>query len=308
MSYLMPTQLTDHLWVAQSEFFCTNSGVFLSNGEALLIDPCMRPEEIDALAGWVAAQGAAPRWLVLTHSHWDHILGPERMRGVRTLAHAEYPAVVERERAGIQAEVAKWEARLGRQRAEPFPVPLPDEIVSDGHTLALGGLELRLLHVPGHAADQLAVYAPGSGCLWASDILSDLEIPFVSHDLDAYERTLARLEKLDSAVLVPGHGHPTRDAAEIRARFSEDRAYLAELRERVTRAVQQGLALEEAVAGCAAMRYRRPDENAQPHRLNVESAYLALGGQGDRRRAGWEQDWSLAEGAGEPNEQSEGNP
>jgi glyoxylase-like metal-dependent hydrolase (beta-lactamase superfamily II) len=304
----MPIRLTEHLWYAQSEFFHTNSGVFLSEGEALLIDPCMRPEEIDTLAGWVRAQEARPRWLVLTHSHWDHVLGPERMPGVRTLAQAKYPAAVARDRAGIQAEVAQWEARLGRQRAEPFRVPLPDETFEDDHGLKLGGLELRLLHVPGHAPDQLAVYAPESGCLWASDILSDLEIPFVADDLGSYERTLARLEALRLRVLVPGHGHPAKDPAEIQTRFDEDRAYLAELRERVTRAVEQGLAVEETVALCADMPYRRPDENAQPHRLNVESAYLALGGKADARRVGWGQDWSLSAEAGKPNEESEGNP
>jgi glyoxylase-like metal-dependent hydrolase (beta-lactamase superfamily II) len=303
----MPTQLTDHLWYAQSEFFYTNSGVFLSEGEALLIDPCMRPEEIDTLAAWVEAQGARPKWLVLTHSHWDHILGPERLPGVRTLAQAEYPAVAARDREGIRAEVEKWEARLGRRRAEPFRVPAPDEIVHDGHKLILGGLELWLLHVPGHAADQLAVYAPESGCLWASDILSDLEIPFVSHDLGAYERTLARLEMLEPRGLVPGHGHPTMNPAEIQTRFDEDRAYLAALRERVTRAVEQGLGVAEAVALCADMPYRRPAENDPPHRLNVESAYLALGGQADARRVGWGQDGSLTTEANEPKDADEGN-
>ncbi|MCC6189536.1 MAG: MBL fold metallo-hydrolase [Anaerolineales bacterium] len=283
----MPAQLTPNLWYAQSEFFHTNSGIFLSDGQALLIDPCMRPEEIDALGGWVAAQGAVPRWLVLTHSHWDHILGPERLRGVRTLAQAEYPAAVARDREGIQDQVAEWEARLGRRREAPFAPPLPDETFVDDYALSLGGLSLRLLHVPGHAPDQLAAYEPAGGCLWASDILSDLEIPFVSHDLGAYERTLARLETLRLDVLVPGHGHPTTEPAEIRVRLDEDRAYLAELRERVTRAVTQGLGPAEAVALCADMAYRRRGENAEPHKLNVESAYLALGGQGDARELGW---------------------
>jgi glyoxylase-like metal-dependent hydrolase (beta-lactamase superfamily II) len=303
----MPTQLAPRLWYAQSEFFFTNSGVFISDGQALLIDPCMRPEEIDALAGWVAAQGARPEWLVLTHSHWDHILGPERLPGVRTLAQAEYPAVVARDREGIQAEVAKWEARLGRQRAEPFRVPLPDVTFEDESALDLGALALRLLHVPGHAPDQLAVYAPEGGCLWAADILSDLEIPFVAHDLGAYERTLARLEALPLRVVVPGHGHPTRDPAEIQTRFDEDRSYLAELRERIAGAVEQGLGIDDVVARCASIPYRRPAENAQPHRLNVESAYLALGGAADPRRVGWAQDWSLQPGDDEPEKANGGN-
>jgi hypothetical protein len=64
----------------------------------------------------------------------------------------------------------------------------------------------------------------------------------------------------------------------------------------VGRVVREGRNVEEAVAACEAMTYRRRDANAFYHRLNVESAYLELGGQADARRVGWRQDGSLKEG------------
>ena len=79
--------------------------------------------------------------------------------------------------------------------------------------------------------------------------------------------------------LVPGHGHPTANLAEIKTRWDEDQAYLTELRARVSRAVERGAALPEAVGACADMRYRNPAENSGPHHLNVESVYIELGGQ-----------------------------
>ncbi|MCC7361899.1 MAG: MBL fold metallo-hydrolase [Anaerolineales bacterium] len=284
-----PALLTPTLLVAQSEFFLTNSGAFVSDGAALLIDPCLRPEEIDALPAAVAALGAAPQAVLLTHSHWDHILGPERLPGVPVIAQARYPVCAAQSSAALLRELGEWEARTGRQRAAPFAAPVPDQLVFYDHPLRLGALDLRLLHVPGHAADQLAVYDPAGGALWASDILSDVEIPFVADNLSAYERTLANLATLDLRVLVPGHGHPTTDSANIQTRLSEDRAYLSELSERVARAVRQGLSAEATVELCASIPYRRPEQNAGPHRLNVESAYLELGGEGDRRALGWSQ-------------------
>jgi hydroxyacylglutathione hydrolase len=283
-----PTPFTPDLWVAQSDYFLTNSGIFLSEGQALLIDPCLRRGEIDAIADFVRAQGAAPRWLVLTHSHWDHVLGPERFPGVRTIAQARYPDVVRRDGAAIAAQVVKWEAEAGQTRAGGFGVPLPDETFEAEHTLALGRLALRLLHVPGHAPDQLAVYEPVRGCLWSSDILSDVEIPFVSDNLAAFERSLAALADYDLRRLVPGHGHPSADPAEIQTRLSEDRAYLAELRQRVARSIERGQTLDRTIAACADMRFRRPAENAEPHRLNVESVYWELGGPVDRSQTGWQ--------------------
>src|SRR5713101_3636672 len=124
---MRPRQVSPGLWVSQSDYYLTNSGVFISEGQAVLIDPCMRRDEIDAIAEFVHARGALPQWLVLTHSHWDHVLGPERFPGVRTIAQARYPDVVARDAQKIAAEVSKWEAEAGQTRVTPFSVPLPDQ-------------------------------------------------------------------------------------------------------------------------------------------------------------------------------------
>jgi glyoxylase-like metal-dependent hydrolase (beta-lactamase superfamily II) len=284
-----PTPLSPDLWVAQSDYWATNSGIFLSDGQAVLIDPAVSVDEIDAIARFVSQQGAEPKWLVLTHSHGDHVLGPERFPGLRTIAQARYLDMVARDQDRIAAGIAKWEADMGRTRQTAFSVPVPDETFKVERTLKVGRLALRLLHVPGHAADQLAVYEPERRCLWASDILSDLEIPFVSDSLAAYERTLATLAGYDVRLLVPGHGRATSDPAEIQARLADDRAYLAELRERVGQAVRSGKSVAEAVSECAGMRLRRPAENARPHQLNVESVFIELGGQADPRQVGWDE-------------------
>jgi glyoxylase-like metal-dependent hydrolase (beta-lactamase superfamily II) len=280
--------------VAQSDFFATNSGLFVSRGEAALVDPAMRPAEIDAIAQQAASLGVAPRWLVITHSHWDHVLGPERLPGIPVVAHARYAEVAARGAAVIAHEVSRWEVAAGLPaRPAPFAPPPADVLAESGHTLEVGALRLELIPVPGHAADQVAVYEPESACLWAADILSDVEIPFVSHRLAEYELTLERLAALDVRALVPGHGQPTAHPAEIRQRLAHDRAYLAELRARVARVVAQGGALAAAREACAGIEFRYPAENAGPHRLNVESAYLELGGVAGARQVGWQQSESV---------------
>ena len=285
------TQLTSHLWIVQSRSLKLNSGIFLSREAACLIDPGLYPEEIDDLARFVTERGARPEWIVLTHSHWDHVLGPERFPGVKTIAHVNYLAEVEQYDAEIRREISRWEQKAGVKRETPFVIPRPDETFAIETTLAVGALTLRLTHVPGHAADQLAVYHAESGTLWASDILSDLEIPFVSDNLAAYERTLAMLAAWDIRALVPGHGNATTDRAEIQTRLDEDRIYLSEMRARVERAIQQGKSVEETVAACADMEYRHRADNEFSHRLNAESAYLELGGVADPRKVGYKQDW-----------------
>lgn len=286
------TQFTETLWVVHSqtmEYF--NAGAWISQGEALLIDPGVLPHEIDLLAQTVREQGAQPVALLITHNHWDHVLGPEHFPGVKVLAHNNYPQLTARYAEKIKYKVENWERENNVPRQEPFQIPTADSLFGEQAEIQIGALTLQLHHVPGHAADQLAVYHPGTQTIWTSDILCDTEIPFVSHNLGIYQQTLAALARLPISALAPGHGWETQDPANIQARFTEDRAYLAGLHQRVQAALHSGLSLEQTVAACADLPYRLKDEMEPYHCLNVESAYLELGGQADPREVGWDRDW-----------------
>ena len=283
-----PIPLTPQLWVLPSRAMAYNAGVLTSAGQVWLIDPGPHPDET-ASASTLAASLGTPVGIVLTHSHWDHILGPERLPDLPVVAHAHFAATLSAHQETTLAMIARWEQRFGYVRAAPFRMPRLHATIQDAQEIVVGDLALTLLHIPGHAADQVAIFAPSSGMLWAADTLSDTEIPLVSHSLSAYEATLARLAALPIQALVPGHGAPTTDRAEIHRRLDADRAYLDDLRRRVARAVSAGAAVAEAVTMCATMTFRSPVANAGAHRLNVESVYLELGGDADATQVGWAQ-------------------
>jgi len=280
-------RLTNTLWVKRSQAMAYNCGAVISAGRAALIDPGLGRAGVAMLADLLAAEGATLERIIITHSHWDHILGPELLPPAPILAHAAFGQSLAADQAYTLKAIARWEASQGAARGAPFVPPTPDELVEDGHELALGDLTLHLVHVPGHAADQVAIYEPASAVLWAADILSDLEIPFVSHSLAAYEAALQRLARLEIRALAPGHGVPTTDPAEIARRIAEDRAYLAELRARVQAVVDAGGTIAQAVAACATMPFKHPEQNEFQHQLNAESAFIELGGAADPARFGW---------------------
>ena len=281
-------RLTPDFWLAQSELYATNSGIWLSQGQACLVDPGLLPVEIEAIVTFLAEQEAEPQTIILTHSHWDHLLGPARLTGAEVIAQANYVDQVSGEKGRrLQRQIADWEAGLDIAREGPFVAPQPDTLFEDTLDVNVGKHVLELRHAPGHSPDQLVIYWPDEALLWAADMLSDLEIPYVIHNLAAYERTLAMLSTWEVGTLIPGHGQFTSASGEIRTRIAQDRVYLKALRERVTQAVGQGQSVAETVASCADMRYRYPDENAGPHRLNVETVYLELGGEADPTQVGW---------------------
>lgn len=275
----MFTKLTAQMYVAQSRLYHMNSGVFVSGDQALLIDPCLFPDEIQAMVDFVAEQLLRPHAVLITHSHWDHIFGPPFFPDVPMIAHDCYEAEVESDRENILHNVQRWERAYDVQWPRPFVIPSPNQIVEHDRQLQLGDCQLRLLHIPGHAADQLAVYHEESATLWAADLLSDMEIPFIFDSLFAYESTLSRLARLEIHTLIPGHGQPTQDHEEIANRFLHDRQYLTQLREHIETAVEKGETVEEALVACASMSYRIPEENRDPHQRNVRFVYDELSGR-----------------------------
>ncbi|HQF00193.1 MAG TPA: MBL fold metallo-hydrolase, partial [Anaerolineae bacterium] len=252
-------QLTPSLWVTQSPLFATNSGIFMEARQACLIDPGITPEEIRGIARFVLEQGATVQALILTHSHWDHLLGPEHFPGAKIITQLEYKNSVAQRGEAILQQVSRWETQANILRSQPFTLPRPTLAFESRLYLMGGDHTLQLLPAPGHAADQLVIYEATTGMLWAADMLSDVEIPFVSHSLSAYEETLARLATLDVQVLIPGHGTPTTIPAEIQARFDADRSYLKALRERVRAAIADGKTLAETVALCADIPFHHPE-------------------------------------------------
>jgi glyoxylase-like metal-dependent hydrolase (beta-lactamase superfamily II) len=289
------SQLTPHLFARHCRALHYNTGVLISEGEAALIDPGLFAEDFDALRALLREQRAEPRWLILTHSHWDHILGPEQFPGLTVVAHNRYRDFARRDAEDICWALEDWWRRVNVRRDSRFVMPLPDVTVGDSGTLRLGGITLELRHVPGHAADQLAIYHPESGALWASDILSDTEIPYISDNLRDYGLTLEKIAGWDIRTLVPGHGSWTSEAEEIHARIMGDQAYLWELGVHVAAALRAGRSIEETVVACAEIPYRRYPNCEFDHQLNVESVYLELGGQADSKRYGWNKDWKNAE-------------
>ncbi len=279
--------LNPYLWVTQSPIFATNSGILIDAAQACLIDPGITTEEIRGIARFVLEKGASVQTIILTHGHWDHLLGPEHFPGVKIIAHLEYENSLTHHGEAILKQINQWEAEAGILRTQPFNLPRPTLAFEGVLHVRVGERNLRLLPAPGHAADQLVVYEAEEKMLWAADMLSDGEIPMVSHSLSAYEETLAQLAALEVQTLIPGHGTPTTDSTEIQARLDGDRDYLQRLNAQVREAVRAGKSLAETVGLCAVMPFRQPPDNIGPHHLNVESAFVELGGVIDMPHVGW---------------------
>ena len=183
--------------------------------EAAVVDPSGDATELrHALAGL----GARCTAILVTHGHWDHLVG------VADLA----------EGTGAPVYMAEGERALLESPGEFTPAGIslrphtPDVLLQGSETIEVAGIPFDVLAVPGHSPAHLAYYA--DGCLFSGDVLfagsvGRTDLPGADWDtLMASIRSLVQAYPPET-VVYPGHGVVTTLGDELARN-----PFLAELR------------------------------------------------------------------------------
>jgi glyoxylase-like metal-dependent hydrolase (beta-lactamase superfamily II) len=181
------------------------------------------------------------RAIVLTHGHSDHVGFAERARRERgwpvwvhevdaALARGEVPnpaAGGGSMRVGPMLRFGWWALRHGL-----FRVPHLGQVAAygDGATLDVPGAP-RVIHVPGHTPGSAALHFAGYDALFVGDAMCTYAVstgrpgpqvaPF-SADAAQALASLARLEGVGAALVLPGHGEAFRGGAAEAVRLARE--------------------------------------------------------------------------------------
>jgi glyoxylase-like metal-dependent hydrolase (beta-lactamase superfamily II) len=245
------------VWVRQSRAFQMNSVALLDPAHAVLVDPGVLPSEIDDIAARVRAIGPAAVTLVMTHAHWDHVLGRAHWPAARVIAHDRFAADLERTMQWVDAEAGKIGAEHGEKYARSFEPFRANERVSGQHFSRIGPWRVVFRDAFGHSDSQLSLHLPEQRVLIAADMLSDIEIPTLNVPAPIYLATLGALEPLFTGgaveTLIPGHGTVAHGHDVASERLRRDLAYLETLDREVGAARRAGVSLAETRQRLAGM-------------------------------------------------------
>ncbi len=176
-----------------------------TSDEAVVIDPSGDAVDLRLELARIGARCAA---ILITHGHWDHLLGvAELAEGTEAPLH-----MAEDERALLENLPDLVPAGV---HARAYT---PDVLLKGDETLELAGISFETLRVPGHSPGHLAYYA--DGCLFSGDVLFAGSVGRTDLPGADWETLVGSLRTLTDrlppeTVVYPGHGPPTTLGAEL---------------------------------------------------------------------------------------------
>jgi glyoxylase-like metal-dependent hydrolase (beta-lactamase superfamily II) len=150
------------------------------NGEAAVIDPSW---DLDKIFQTLKKNNWRAKYIINTHTHFDHVIGNEQ---VAELTGAK---VVQHKNSQLEKDIA----------------------VSDGDTIEIGHIRLRVLYTPGHSKDSICLLLDDQFILTGDTLFvgncGRVDLPG-SDAKEMYDSLFNRLAKLDENLVVyPGHNY-----------------------------------------------------------------------------------------------------
>lgn len=181
--------------------------------ECVIIDPgCNGSSEPERVVKFVEEKGLKPVKILLTHGHFDHVMGLEYISkkwGLKTYVHPEDRPLIEK--------ASRYGSAFGID-IEPFSGEYVD--LHDGDTVTFGKSALRVIATPGHSRGSCCFFDEDSATLFSGDTLfagsigrSDLEGGDYDQLIDSIMTRLATLPA--GTEVLPGHGLSTTISYEL---------------------------------------------------------------------------------------------
>lgn len=150
------------------------------SGDAAIIDPSW---DLDDVFHALKKNGLKAKYVINTHTHFDHVLGNEQV------AEVTGAKIIQHENSKLQKDIA----------------------VKDGDTIEVGSIKMKVMHTPGHSKDSMCLILDDQ-LIFTGDTLfvgncGRTDLPG-SDPAEMYHSLFDKLAGLDEKLVVyPGHNY-----------------------------------------------------------------------------------------------------
>lgn len=172
------------------------------SGEAAIVDPGLFTGEVEK-----AAQEYKIKYILLTHGHFDHILGAYALKqatGATVAVHTlDAPCLYDAKKSladGVDRRITQQEMNA-------------DLLFNDGDSLNIGKNEIKIMHTPGHTQGSVCFIIESERTIITGDTLFCMTVgrsDFEGSSPEALAESVRRLVALEGDYRVlPGHNRET---------------------------------------------------------------------------------------------------
>ena len=182
--------------------------------ECVIVDPGMQNANENArLEKFITEKGLTPKMVLLTHAHFDHIMGLafiEKRWGVPVMMNSADKRLL----ADAEKYFKMWEAEAELPSEETIDV-------EDGQSISFGNTKIMAIATPGHTRGGMSYYVPKDNLLFTGDTLFAGSIGRTDLPGGDYDQLMeSLLDKLiptvdRDATVLPGHGYSTTIVQEL---------------------------------------------------------------------------------------------
>ena len=176
------------------------------SGKACLIDS---PEYDDEITNIISSKGLSLEYIMLTHGHFDHILGANAFRektGEKIVIH-------ELDTEYLEDPDKSMTSLYGNETVSA------DVLLKDNDILTFGDISFRVIHTPGHSKGSSCFICENETIMFSGDTLFKNGIGRYDFYGGNYTTLMESLQKLKSInenyTIYPGHGDNTTLENEI---------------------------------------------------------------------------------------------
>ena len=195
-----------------NSFLTRCSIVWDEDGNCAIIDPgCSSPKELGILTGSIEKKGLKPICIMLTHGHFDHILGTSAV----AKQYGDLPVYIH--------PAEKHTLENNDYFCLCFGVPKPEAFmtidIKEGDIIEAGSLRFEVIETPGHTKGGISYLERSGKMLFSGDTLFAGAIGRTDHPGGDYDKLMesifTKLLHLEGETrVIPGHGPCSEIATE----------------------------------------------------------------------------------------------
>ena len=288
---IQAVQLAQGVWFVQGNSalgstgnrnFISNAGFFVTDEGVVVVDALGSPALAQELLREIhRVTPQTLRYVVVTHYHADHIYGLQTLAqaGAKVIGHASAREYLNSDTAQRRLEASRIDLAPWID-ANTRLVPADQWLATQETRFRLGSMDFVVDHVgPAHTPEDVVVFVPQLGVLFAGDLFFQGRIPFVGQaDSRLWIQALNRLMKYQPKIVIPGHG-PASTNPMVDMTMTRD--YLLYLRKTMGEAAKNMEPFDEVYAKTDWSRFESIPLFRVANRMNAYNTYLLMEQQGE---------------------------